>query len=408
MTSISALRRSSSSETFSGVGTNFSFLTGGAQSVTQDADKVSTTTQEFRLASPKAAWGDVVSGVYLLHEDGRRTLGLRSLAARTGLQTASTVGLEHVRTDSHAVFADGKFNLTPGLTLGAGVRYTVDEKAAQLTRSNLMTPAASFTTPELSTRWSRWTPRFGLNWQASPNVMAYGTLTRGFTSGGYNTEATSLAAFVQPFSPETVTNQEVGLKSQWLNNRVRVNFAAFRMKYRDKQELLLNSTTGILTITNASQATVPGFEAEVAWRVLPGINITANYGQLRGRYDSFMLGNINFTGNPLASSPRHNGSVAMDWRVPIAADGVLVGAISHARTGTFNTGAANDPNLQIPGYGLTNASLGYEPRSGQWRARVWVRNAADTAYVLTRSTQVVRAEYLGEPRTFGVTLSANY
>jgi len=88
--------------------------------------------------------------------------------------------------------------------------------------------------------------------------------------------------------------------------------------------------------------------------------------------------------------------------------GYVVGAASYSRKGSYNTGAANDPNLQLPGFGLANLSMGIESPDRSLRLVAWVKNANDTLYYLTRSTQVVRARYAGEPRTFGLTLTARF
>ena len=88
--------------------------------------------------------------------------------------------------------------------------------------------------------------------------------------------------------------------------------------------------------------------------------------------------------------------------------GYLNGAANYAWRDSYNTGAANDPNLQIPGYGLSNVSLGLESLDRRWKLTAWVKNVNDTRFILTRSTQVVRAEYDGEPRTFGLTLGAKF
>jgi iron complex outermembrane receptor protein len=62
----------------------------------------------------------------------------------------------------------------------------------------------------------------------------------------------------------------------------------------------------------------------------------------------------------------------------------------------------------LPAFGLANLSAGVESPDGTWRLLAWVKNANDTAYLLTRSTQVVRARYVGEPRTFGLSLTGRF
>jgi iron complex outermembrane receptor protein len=408
ITAISAYRKSHSSEDYSGVGANFSFLTTGSQSVVRDADDIATFSQEIRYASPKWQYGDFVTGLYYLDENGTRRLATRGLAAKTGVLASSTLADQKVDTNSYAVFADGVIHLPAAFDVTAGVRYTRDEKTASLTRTDFLRPAVNFSRNGVEASWSELTPRAVLSWQPQTNLMSYASVTRGFTAGGFNGDASTAAIFATPFSPEKVTSYEAGVKSQWLRNRLRVNVSVYKMEYKDKQELVNNSQTGILTIVNAAKATVKGGEVELAYKPSSWLDLSGGYSQLNGRYDSFVVGTVNNSGNPLSSAPRKQFSTAANLNIPLGGIGFLTGAASYAWRDTYNTGAANDPNLQIPGYGLANMSVGYESPNRSWKVTAWVKNINDTRYILTRSTQVVRAEYDGEPRTFGLTLGAKF
>lgn len=407
ITSVTAYRHADSAEVYSSVGANYALLASGSQLITSDSERVRTVSEELRYATPTASWGSFQTGVFLLNEDGTRLLGTSSLAAITGKTVGSTLADQSVRTRSYSLFADGSWRWTQSLSLSVGGRYTHDQKTASLVRTNLLVPAQSFTAQGLSASWKEFTPRLALNWQAAEATLLYASLTKGFTAGGFNTDATSLAALTTPFNPETVVNREIGMKSQWLDNRLRVNISVFDMDYRDKQEFVNNTTTGILSIVNASSASIRGAEVELAYKPASWLNLSATYGQLKTRYDQFQIGNINNTGNPMASSPRDKASVAADWRLPVAF-GVVTGAFSYGWQSAYNTGAANDPNLRIPSYGLLNFNLGLEAPDRRWRVQAWAKNATNRDYILTRSTQVVRAEYLGAPRTYGITLGTRY
>ena len=135
----------------------------------------------------------------------------------------------------------------------------------------------------------------------------------------------------------------------------------------------------------------------------------ANYGYLDTRYDNFVIpGGVVNTGNPLGSSPVNRGALAADVDLPLGSAGYLIGSASWAYTDGYYTGATKDPNLYVGAYALTNLTLGYEAPSRAWRISAWVKNLTDVEYLLTPSTQGVLAEYLGEPRTWGVMLSARF
>lgn len=408
LTSISAYRKSQSGEDYSGVGASYTFLTSGSQSVTRDVDQIRTLSQELRYASPKWTGGDFVAGLYYSDEHGARQLGVRGLAARTGAIASSTLADQTVRSRSYAAFADGVVHLPGAVDLSAGARYTRDDKQASLLRSDFVRASNGFAVGPLDAAWHQLTPRAVLSWTPRAGVMGYASATRGYTSGGYNADATTATAFRATFEPETVNNFELGAKTQWFDNRLRVNLAAYQMNYRDKQELVNNTQTGILTIFNAGKATVKGMELELAYKAASWLDVSGGYSHLDGVYDRFVLGTVNNSGNPLSNAPRNQYSAAANASYPVGAIGYLVGAASYSWKSSYNTGAANDPNLQIASYGLANLSVGVESPDRALRLVAWVNNAGDKQYALTRSTQAVLARYAGEPRTFGLTLTARY
>lgn len=407
VTSISAFRHGRSHERYSGVGANYAFLTSGAQSLSDDAENLSTATQELRYSSPLWDTGSFQAGIFLMDEDGARQLGQRSLAAGSGRVTADTLADQDVETRSASVFADGTWHATPSLDLTAGARYTYDRKVASLVRSNFLSPTASFQANGLHASWGEFTPRVAANWHITEASMLYASVSKGFTAGGFNTEASSVAALTNPFDPETVLAKEIGYKSQWLDNRLRFNMSVFEMDYQNKQEFINNTLTGILSIVNASSATIRGTELEVAWRPVAWLGLSATYGYLDSTYDRFEIGNINYTGNTLASSPRNKASLAADWRIP-ARVGTIFGAVSYGWQSDYNTGAAQDPNLEIPDYGLMNMNFGLEAVDQRWRVQFWMRNVTNKDYILTRSTATIRSEYLGEPRMYGISAGFRY
>jgi iron complex outermembrane receptor protein len=101
-------------------------------------------------------------------------------------------------------------------------------------------------------------------------------------------------------------------------------------------------------------------------------------------------------------------SLSFDYEFPLARFGYLSLVASYSDTAGYYTGATKDPNLYVPSYSLVNASVGFQTLDRKWRVTVWGRNLGDTAYLLTPSTQTVLAEYLGDPRTYGVTVGMRF
>jgi outer membrane receptor protein involved in Fe transport len=116
------------------------------------------------------------------------------------------------------------FPLTPAIGFdtsggaGAGCRPVLDPTGAPITCNNMLGP--------LTESWSEFTPMAGISYQFTDDIMGFFTYTAGFTAGGFNGRAGS-ATTMGPFEPETADNFEIGVKSEWMDNRLRVNANAF-------------------------------------------------------------------------------------------------------------------------------------------------------------------------------------
>jgi iron complex outermembrane recepter protein len=409
LASITAQRATKSTDIFSNVGTNFRFLTGTqSQALTDDRDDVVTLSQEVRFASKLWTRGSFVVGGYYAQEDSERDLLTTALAAGTGNLVTNQRALQTVDATTAAIFLDGTWNINDVFGVTVGGRYTWDEKTASLTRTNAIQPTTNFSVRDLSEKWDEFTPRLVLKAQPIENATFFASLTTGYTAGGYNTEAATVAALSTPFAPETVTNFEVGVKSSWLDNRLRFNLSIFNAEYKDKQELFFNNITRILNITNASEATMRGFETDVMFQLTNWLSLSATYGYLDTRYDNFIIpGGANNTGNDLGSSPRNKASFLIDLDKRFD-QFRLFGNIGISSTSGYYTGAARDPNLFVRSYQLVNGQIGVSLFNDRIDVAAYGRNLMDEDYLLIPSVQVVRGEYLGQPRTIGLSVSVKY
>lgn len=409
LTSISAWRGSRSTDIYSNVAANYSFLTGTqSQALTDDRDRVSALSQEFRFASRDWKQGRFVAGVYLASDVSRRSLVNQALAARTGALVTNQLWQGRVVSSTAAVFLDGTLNLAPFLSLTGGARYTWDEKKADLAFTNFLNAAGNFAATGSRRNWSQFTPRASIQVRPLPATMLYATYSRGYTAGGFNTQAATLAAFNAAFEPETLENFEVGLKTEQLDRRVRLNLSAFEMKYRNKQELYFNNLTRVLNITNAGRATIRGVEAELAVRPVPWATLTGTYGLLETKYDQFVIpGGAVLTGNRLGSSPKHKASAMLDIDAPLGPVR-LIGNAVYSYTSQYFTGATNDATLSVQGYDLVNGSIGLTSKDRRFSISVFAHNLLDQNYVLIPSNQVALGQYLGAPRTIGVSFGARF
>jgi iron complex outermembrane receptor protein len=188
-------------------------------------------------------------------------------------------------THSSAVYAQGDYKFTDALTLTVGGRFTHEVKSVELTPN---TPTGGFTTADVraagfATNLSanEFTPRAALQYRVDPDLMFYVSATRGFQGGGWNGLAFSAATF-NNFAPETVWSYETGMRSEWLDHKVRLNVNFFYEDVKDYQ--LLSDLAGSFVTQNAANFDAYGIETELAWRPVDALTLSLNVGLMQAAY----------------------------------------------------------------------------------------------------------------------------
>ena len=198
-------------------------------------------------------------------------------------------------TDSWAVFFEADYKLTEALTLTLGGRYTEDEKESR--QYGIVNTITDPFTSHPDEKWDEFTPRVGLSYNISDDMMLFATYSNGYRSGGFNGRVGNLVEAREPYDPETVDNFEIGIKSEWLENRLRVNANVFYLEYDDKQEELQlpddNDTGQKTVVTNAASATLQGVELDIQAFLGDGLSLRANLGYLDSEYDDFQYTDLN-------------------------------------------------------------------------------------------------------------------
>ena len=229
----------------------------------------------------------------------------------------------HVTTTS--VGAYGQATYTPPLMedmfhLTAGARYTNDKKLGSLFTVNGAPPVVpvngvNVTGPvALDASWSRADPMVNIAADVLPDVHVYGKWSTGYRSGGANSRSLNYASF----NPETVSMFELGAKSQFFDNRARLNVAAYTGTYKSIQldfsglyEDVVNGVRVATTRTTTNTVNAPGtgklqgLEAEFTVVPTDGLTLTASY-----NYNSVKIPN---TVNPFPQT----GGVFITTHIPI-------------------------------------------------------------------------------------------
>ncbi|MDB5475772.1 MAG: TonB-dependent receptor [Phenylobacterium sp.] len=249
----------------------------GLESKTHDG----TFTQEFQatggLMDSRLTY---VAGVFLLDGVTQNRTSQPPLANRPVFTTRQAV-------KSYAGYIDGTVKILPQWSVSAGVRQTRDEKTAHQTETST---TVNYDAGSKKHSWQSTTYRFSTDYKITSDILAYASYGTGFKGGQLNTvQPTSLAAADVFIPPETVTNTEAGLKTEWLEHRLRVNVDYFWTNYKNMTQAIL--VPGGVTQLAVADAKIDGLELEFTARPLPDWSISGIVGTMNSRYVNAQPGN---------------------------------------------------------------------------------------------------------------------
>ena len=111
--------------------------------------------------------------------------------------------------------------------------------------------------------WSKTTGKAGLSYRLSEDVMVYGSYATGFHSGGFYGKNQRLVDYAITYDPEEIESLELGAKMEFLNNRVRLNVAAFSSNVEKLQAITTlpaDDGTAVSVPFNVGEVEYQGFE----------------------------------------------------------------------------------------------------------------------------------------------------
>jgi iron complex outermembrane recepter protein len=233
---------------------------------------------------------DYVFGLYYLDEDNETDLG-QGTATATGFTVAADRTIDNT-LETYAAYGQADYHFAQKFTATLGLRYTEETKELAVERNPgaqgaaLSSAAIAAAGIPLELKEEFLTPRAALTYQYSPDLMFYVSATRGAKSGGWQGRATTNAGFL-PFSPETVWSEEIGMRSSWLDGRLRLNVTGFYALTNDVQiSSRVQPATGpaIFTTTNPADLKNYGTEIETIWAPTRQLTLTAAVGLQHARY----------------------------------------------------------------------------------------------------------------------------
>jgi iron complex outermembrane recepter protein len=236
------------------------------------------------------------------------------------------------------------------------------------------------------------TPRASIRYTPAQDVSLYATVSRGYKSGGFNTAAAQIPGAPENYGKETATNYEAGIKTEFLDRKVRANLSAFRLDWKNIQveALYLDPSLASYSFTqNAASAKLTGGELEVSALPFRGLQIDFSLGYADANFGSFATaidssGNtFDASGNRLPLSSKWQGAVAAEYTLPVA-NGSAFGRAEYSWTSGFYQSSDNrrEVGYQIGNRSIVNLRAGWqsdrltisvygENLGGADKARIW-------------------------------------
>ena len=170
---------------------------------------------------------------------------------------ATSLGKNEI--DSWSVFGSMEFDFTDKVSIGGEFRYNSDD--------------FEFTRPDDNTNvegsFKAFLPKVTAKYKATDDLLVYASIAKGNKPGSLNTDQGVPAPDLE-VDEETAWNYEIGVKSTWLNNRVRANAAAYHIDWKDLQLTSTRAATvngqarTFSILENVGKATITGIELELA------------------------------------------------------------------------------------------------------------------------------------------------
>lgn len=335
---------------------------------------------------------------------------------------------------SKAIFGQLDYDLTDRLSLTGGLRYTWDHVTYKDGNANILdydnnpvfntVPDAGPYDPNVFLRTSdsfkALSGKFGIDYHFSRNILAFASYSRGYRSGAVNAAGYFSAAQVTFVPPEKVDAFEVGLKSDLLDRRLRVNLSGFYYKYKNQQLQEIVGPLGFLR--SAPKSLIYGAEAEITALPTPDLKLTGTLGLIHTKYQELSLSGVNLDGNRLPFAPKVTASLVVDWTALHLANGDTISANANISYNSqqwfspfngepsFAGDLTNNHNQQQQGYALVNGRLNYNGE--HFYGSIWAKNIFNKFYTVygldLRSAFGYDYLAMGSPRTYGATIGFKF
>lgn len=386
-------------------------------------DEIKQQTAEIRLRNREPGVIDWTAGVFYFGDE----TDLDSLLDAAD-QVRSIIATDYRQTrDSWAMFAEADWHFAPRFTLTLGARYTNEESefrgrtydtnpwGVSIAPLAFPLPVAfdnDFSDDDVS-------GRIALSYKPGDSSLLYGSISRGFKSGGFDGSTIFSAPEALPFDSEQVVAYEIGAK--WFDSSLPVTLTTAGFYY-DFSDLQANSVRnyGIVASnvrTNVADAEVYGAELELTYQPHDDFTVGANLTWLHATVGQFVSDNVTEaarrSGNDLPDSPSLTANAHASYRIGFSNGWSLTPMLNVSHTGEHYKELDNF--VAVDSYTLVNARLVLASDAAPWTLSLWGRNLTDEEYFVGLIPAATGAGVVngvqriaGAPATYGMSIGMRF
>jgi len=387
-------------------------------------NKTSKFTQEFRLSSPVGEPLEWLLGAFYTHENSPNIQDVLAEDFTSGAIVGSWLHQLIPSTfEEYAAFTDITYHFTNQFDVQVGGRESENRQANSQSAEGpyetvlLGLPSETFSSPEVKTRDNSFTYLVTPRFKFTPDLMVYARLASGYRPGGPNYNA---VAFNLPpsFKPDKTQNYELGVKGDTFDHVHSFDASLYRIDWKDIQVTVINPANYSSYTANGSRAKSQGVELSLEAKPIPGLDLASwiawNDAKLTEPFPLGPPGSVaGAAGDRLPYSSRYSGNFSIEDSFSLGGPsqpfvGATVAYVGN-REGVFNvTPPANPPREEFPSYVQIDLRAGV--RRDSWLVNGYLTNLADKRGLLTGGIGTLNpnAYYYIQPRTVGVAVSKTF
>jgi iron complex outermembrane receptor protein len=383
-------------------------------------------TEEVQLVSPTSSTIKWVGGLFFMHASA--AYDPFALSGPDGtpvpLQSVDFDVVEPVYSGAIYGQATAPVPSLRDTNVTLGLRYTVERRdlyGNEVVNFEPTTQIAPIVIPSDAHKiFQKPTWRLAFDHHFTDDLVGYISDNRGFKSGVYNT----LPPAATPVHPEVLDAYEIGIKSDFIDHRLRVNAAAFYYNYTNIQVTITQAAS--TQLVNGAKAQIYGLDLDLEGKVTDNFRVTAGLEVLHDEFKSFpsalfvtplsvaqgggSAGTVgSAAGNELPYTPNVTFNISANYAVPISYGNLDFNATYAFTDHWFPTA---DNISEAPASNLLNARIGWTLRDHRTQVKLWARNLTNQAVpmiLLEHANPGGNTEEIdAPPRTYGVTVQYDF